>query len=392
MSEETNHIPETDKQLRAKKRKRRVRFAILYPAILIALSFLCFFLYRIADFVHVCRIEPGTTVVDSHSIKPYDPVFDGLFRSGKYPKLLPYLMYRHYVIPDGVTEIGESAFLESGCLFLRSVEIPGSVKKIGRSAFSECCNLTTIELPEGLEMIDPMAFRKCVNLKRVELPNSLKMIGGGAFAGCTALAVSDWSDVSEFGQAALAGIPATTLTLSSSATLGAYAFAADAATVATTLSQSALPAYDSTAFLGREVSYVPVSGSVTRIEASDLVAWLSDATASAGVTQPTDYNTATLKTWLSDSANAYAYAYADDLAADEDFIGLTVDGKSFIYTAPSDAALSISVEPVACYTLSSDESDWSADNLTCSDADNVYFATDTAQTSCFARLRFSWDW
>ena len=43
MSEETNHIPETDKQLRAKKRKRRVRFAILYPAILIALSFLCFF-------------------------------------------------------------------------------------------------------------------------------------------------------------------------------------------------------------------------------------------------------------------------------------------------------------------------------------------------------------
>jgi hypothetical protein len=138
MSEETNHIPETDKQLRAKKRKRRVRFAILYPAILIALSFLCFFLYRIADFVHVCRIEPGTTVVDSHSIKPYDPVFDGLFRSGKYPKLLPYLMYRHYVIPDGVSEIGESAFPESGCLFLRSVEIPGSVKKIGRSAFSEC--------------------------------------------------------------------------------------------------------------------------------------------------------------------------------------------------------------------------------------------------------------
>ena len=187
MSEETNHIPETDEQLRAKKRKRRVRFAILYPAILIALSFLCFFLYRIGDFVHVCRIEPGTTVVDSHSIKPYDPVFDGLFRSGKYPKLLSYLMYRHYVIPDGVTEIGESAFPESGCLFLRSVEIPGSVKKIDRSAFSECCNLTTIKLPEGLETIDPMAFRKCVNLKRVELPNSLKTIGGGAFAGCTAL-------------------------------------------------------------------------------------------------------------------------------------------------------------------------------------------------------------
>ena len=52
-----------------------------------------------------------------------------------------------------------------------------------------------------------------------------------------------------------------------------------------------------------------IGGVLTRIEASDLVAWLSDATASAGVTQPADYNTATLKTWLSDSANAYAYAY-----------------------------------------------------------------------------------
>ena len=187
MSEETNHIPETDEQLRAKTRKRRVWFAILYPALLIALSVLCFFVYRICDFVHVCHIEPGTTVVDSRSIRPYDSSFDGLFRSGKFPKLLPYLMYRHYVIPDGVTEIGESAFLESGCLFLRSVEIPGSVKKIGRSAFSECLNLTTIELPEGVETIEPLAFRRCVNLKRVELPDSLKTIGAGAFAGCTAL-------------------------------------------------------------------------------------------------------------------------------------------------------------------------------------------------------------
>ena len=187
MGEETNHIPETDERLRAKKRKRRVRSAILYPAILIALSFLCYFLYRIDDFVHVCRIEPGTTIVDSSSIRPYDSVFDGFFRSGKYPKLLPYLLYRHFVIPEGATEIGEGAFVESMCLFLRSVEIPGSVKIIGRSAFEECCNLTAIELPEGVETIESFAFRRCVNLKRVELPNSLKTIGGGAFAGCTAL-------------------------------------------------------------------------------------------------------------------------------------------------------------------------------------------------------------
>ena len=328
-----------------------------------------------------------------------------------------------------ITEIPSDCF--AGCTALKTVTLPASCTTIGAGAFAGCTALATVS-GSGVTAVSHDAFRDCTALTSPSLPatvgsyaysqsgaagvdlSGVTMLGEGAFAGCesltavtvasgtslpaatfagcTALAVSDWSDVSEFGQAALAGIPATTLTLSSSATLGAYAFAADAATVATTLSQSALPAYDSTAFLGREVSYVPVSGSVTRIEASDLVAWLSDATASAGVTQPTDYNTATLKTWLSDSANAYAYAYADDLAADEDFIGLTVDGKSFIYTAPSDAALSISVEPVACYTLSSDESDWSADNLTWSDNDNAYLATDTTQTSCFARLRFSWDW
>lgn len=328
-----------------------------------------------------------------------------------------------------ITEIPPDCF--AGCTALKTVTLPASCTTIGAGAFAGCTALATVT-GSGVATVSHDAFRDCTALTSPSLPatvgsyaysqsgatgvdmSGVTTLGEGAFAGCesltavtvasgaslpaatfagcTVLNVGDWSGVSAFGQAALAGIPATTLTLSSSATLGAYAFAADEATVTTTLDQSALPTYDETAFLGREVSYTPVAGSTTRIEAMDLVDWLLDATASAGVTQPADYNTATLKTWLSDSANAYAYAYADDLAADEGFIGLTVEGKSFIYNAPSDSALSITIEPVACYTLSSDESDWSADNLTWSDADNAYFATDTTQTSCFARLRFGWDW
>ena len=224
------------------------------------------------------------------------------------------------------------------------------------------------------------------------------MVAAGAtlpdavFAGCTALAVSDWSGVTSFGQAALAGIPATTLTLSDSASLGAYALAAEEATIVTTLSGATVPAYDATTFLGREVSYTPVAGSVTRIEAFDLVEWLvADASGSSPtVTQPTDYNTATLKTWLATGNNAYAYA--DDIAADESFLGLTVNGTSFIYAAPSDAALSVSVTPVASYTLSSDEGDWSADNLVWSEENGAYVAADETQTSCFVRLRFTFSW
>ena len=328
-----------------------------------------------------------------------------------------------------ITEIPSDCF--AGCTALKTVTLPASCTTIGPGAFAGCTALATVT-GSGVATVSHDAFRDCTALTSPSLPatvgsyaysqsgatdadlSGVTTLGEGAFAGCeslaaatvasgaslpaatfagcTALNVGDWSDVGAFGQAALAGIPATTLTLSSSATLGAYAFAADEATVTTTLGQSTLPTYDETSFLGREVSYTPVSGSTTRIEAKDLVEWLSDATASAGVTQPTDYNTATLKTWLSDSANAYAYAYADDLAADEDFIGLTVDGKRFVYNSPSDSALSITVTPVACHTLSSDESDWAEGNLTWSDADNAYLATDTTQVSCFARLKFGWDW
>ena len=218
--------------------------------------------------------------------------------------------------------------------------------------------------------------------------------GHALFAGCTALNVGDWSGVVAFGQAALAGIPATTFTLSSSATLGAYALAADEATIVTTLAGATVPAYDATAFLGREVSYTPVAGSVARIEAFDLVEWLiADAAGdSPTVTQPADYNTATLKSWLATGNNAYLYTYADDLAANASFVGLTIDGTRFVYNAPTDTAISISVTPVACYTLSVEESDWSADNLVWSDEAGAYVAADATQPSCFARLRFSFNW
>ncbi len=46
------------------------------------------------------------------------------------------------VIPEGVTEIGETAFL--GCTGLTSVTIPDSVTGIGLSAFSSCTGLTDV--------------------------------------------------------------------------------------------------------------------------------------------------------------------------------------------------------------------------------------------------------
>ena len=331
-----------------------------------------------------------------------------------------------------ITEIPGSAF--AGCTALKTVTLPSSCTSIGANAFAGCTALTTLAA-SGVAEIGADAFRGCTALASVassattlgdyafaqsgvtaadisgavslgegtfagcESLSSVTVATGATlpdalFAGCTALDESDWSQVATFGQAALAGIPATTISLNSSAALGAYALAADEAMLVTTLSNSSLPSFAETAFLGREVSYTPVAGSVTRIEASDLVDWLvADASGSSPtVTQPADYNTATLKTWLATGNNAYAYAYADDIAADESFLGLTVCGTSFIYTAPSDASISVSVMPVGCYELSSDENDWSADNLVWSEESGAYVAADTTQDSCFARLRFVCGW
>ena len=269
-------------------------------------------------------------------------------------------------VASSATTLGDYAFAQSG---VTAADISGAVS-LGEGTFAGCESLSSVTVATGATLPDAV------------------------FAGCTALAVSDWSGVTSFGQAALAGIPATALTLNASATLADYALAADEAVLVTTLSNSSLPSFADTAFLGREVSYTPVAGSITRIEASDLVEWLvADASGSSPtVTQPADYNTATLKTWLATGNNAYAYAYADDIAADESFLGLTICGTNFVYAAPSDASISVSVTPVGCYELSSDESDWSADNLVWSEESGAYVAADTTQDSCFARLRFVCGW
>lgn len=47
-----------------------------------------------------------------------------------------------YVIPEGVTSIGQAAFYE--CTSLTSVVIPSSVTSIGNYAFQYCTNLKTI--------------------------------------------------------------------------------------------------------------------------------------------------------------------------------------------------------------------------------------------------------
>ena len=95
-------------------------------------------------------------------------------------KYQEYLVGNTLVIPEGITQIDESAF--SGCEDIEHIVFPNSLTKIGRSAFYNCLSLKSICFSEGLLFIDHTAFCGCKKLSSISLPNSLTFIGDNAFS------------------------------------------------------------------------------------------------------------------------------------------------------------------------------------------------------------------
>ncbi len=126
-------------------------------------------------------------------------------------------------LPKGVTSIGYSAFEdcssltsiivhkdnkyysndECGVLFNKdktmliqypignertSYIIPEGVTSIGDHAFSYCDNLISISIPESVTLIDHFAFGECNSLTSISIPKSVTYIEFFAFAGCNSLA------------------------------------------------------------------------------------------------------------------------------------------------------------------------------------------------------------
>ena len=71
----------------------------------------------------------------------------------------------HYTIPDGVTSIGDHAFIK--CISLTSVTIPDSVTSIEALAFRDCFGLKSVRIPDSITNIKSAAFSSCSNLKSI---------------------------------------------------------------------------------------------------------------------------------------------------------------------------------------------------------------------------------
>lgn len=95
----------------------------------------------------------------------------------------------HVTIPDGVTEIGNSAFYSTvyGGNTITAVTIPSSVTTIRSGAFQNLPELTEIYIPDSVTYLEYYAFQGCPKLEKARLPKHLDYLGSYCFADCSTL-------------------------------------------------------------------------------------------------------------------------------------------------------------------------------------------------------------
>ena len=83
-----------------------------------------------------------------------------------------------------VTEIGTAAFYYLD--FLKKINLPETIKKIGESAFA-FCGIETMVIPNSVDTIQQSAFYECTQLKSCKLSENMTVIAPGLLAHCTSL-------------------------------------------------------------------------------------------------------------------------------------------------------------------------------------------------------------
>jgi hypothetical protein len=207
-----------------------------------------------------------------------------------------------YIIPYGVTSIGEAAF--EACTSLESITIPDNVTSIGSSAFINCTSLTSINvvkenaayksvdgvlfdysvktilcypagksdseysIPDSVTSIGEYAFYSCIKLSSVTMGSDVTSMGNYAFAGCyslTSMIIPD--SVTIIGDAAFTGCTSlTSITIPDNTTsIGIQAFALCISLTGITIPDGVTSIGDSAFWNCLSLTRITIPDSVTEI-------------------------------------------------------------------------------------------------------------------------------
>lgn len=142
----------------------------------------------------------GMCGIDGYGAPLVDGNMESLTVNGRCRSITPYMMsmasIKHVVLKEGVENICSNAFaactVYSICMpstlkyigadamsdtEIKKLNIPGSVEKIGNSAFMGCVMLKNAVINDGVKEIGAGVFSNCIRLKEIWLPGSLRKIG-----------------------------------------------------------------------------------------------------------------------------------------------------------------------------------------------------------------------
>lgn len=168
---------------------------------------------------HIRKVDLTQKTADYLGIK----MIDGIVYSKDMKRLIAVPAdIDEVVIPDGVKEIGSSAF---GNTNIKSVVISNSVEEIRDYAFSNCYSLESVKFGKGINRIKSFTFNGCKNLKSISIPRNVEVIECNAFSGSGLVDIKISNGLKRLSGEALSNTPLREIKLPASIEdYGNYAF------------------------------------------------------------------------------------------------------------------------------------------------------------------------